>query len=87
MLVLGQRPRVLCKAGREQVREQAGHNRGTQHVIKPLKSLLDQEGIDVKEEIVNVLHGEREIFEAEFERQGNCGVESSRVGSLAFDGH
>ena len=64
--VLGEDARMLGKAGGYHVREDAGHDGGTQHIVETLQAFFGQVRVDVVEEVVHVLHRGGEVHDAEF---------------------
>jgi hypothetical protein len=76
--ILHQGSGMFGKAGSEHVRQYPRHDCGSKHVIKPIEALLDEMGIYVEEEIVDILYSRFEIFEPKLVRQLGGLIESAR---------
>jgi hypothetical protein len=83
----GQRARVLGKARRDHVGQQAGHDRGSQSVVQPIQSLGDQAGVHVVEKVVDILHGKPDVVDTELIGQVQAQVEFRCVGSVSNNRH
>lgn len=61
VLVLGQAPGVIGQAGGQQVRDDAGHRRRTQHFLEAAQATPNKQAVDVVKEVVDVLHRHLEV--------------------------
>lgn len=87
ILVLPEDPRMFGEAGGQHVRQDTGHDCGTQHVIKTLHAFGCKVGVHVIKEIVNVLHGHLEILQAHLKWQGRARVELCHIYCVSKDSH
>ena len=78
---------MLGETGCQHIGQHARHDCRSKHVVEAIKSFLDQTGIYVEEEIVNILDGELEIFKTEFVGQDRCLVEPLRNNLIASYWH
>ena len=85
--VLGENARVLGKAGRQHVGQDAGHDGGAQHVVEPLKASFREVRIDVEKEVVNVLERNLKILESKLKRQVNVSIEARGIHYVSFYRH
>ena len=51
----------VVQAGREHVRDDAGHRSRPEHFVEPFQSAVEEQTVDVVEVVVNVLHRRLEI--------------------------
>src|SRR5438552_6293965 len=87
IIVLSQRSRMFCHARRKQIRQQSRHDCWTNEVIEPLQSLLKQPAVYVVKQIINVLHGDLEIFEPQLEGEAGVQVEAFTLRPIPLRRH
>src|SRR3990167_1812450 len=66
---------MLCQTCREHVRQDARSDGRTKHVIQSIEAFIDEMGVDVKKEIIDVLHRQLEIFQTKFVVRVSASVE------------
>ena len=67
---------------REHVRQDAGHDGRSEHIVESLQSFLRKVRVDIVEEIVHVLHCHVEVLQAQFVRPVNIGVQLGWINCL-----
>jgi len=63
--VLNQRSGMFGDAGREHVRQQAGHVSGTKEIVQPRQPAFQKECIHVEEEVIGIFHCNLEVIETQ----------------------
>src|SRR5262245_28487409 len=78
---------MFPKAGCKHVRQNAGHDRRPEKVIQSLQSTFYESDIHIVEEIVDILHRDREIFKAKLKREHRIFVELGFINFISMDRH
>lgn len=85
--ILRQGSCMFRNARRQQIREEARHNGWPQKVVEAFKSFLQQPAVYIKEQVVNILHCDLEVLEAQLEREMRVSVKLVPLRSISISRH